>query len=212
MFIVQHSDPQSTTIGQIEDITTFLSLPFQSVPVWHRIKFRNEDLYGTKTLDVVAAHPHCYNSHGQITQIFQFDAALIRVQPKVDASNLDFLQGLQVGRIRVIFSIPSQHLARLILPKGIVLPTHLAYVEWFTKFSQKPEPHSGLYRVKPLFNRDGSRAASVISVEMIQQSVHLYPKWGGVVPSIWSYESVLDQSPSFLVSPFTDIHTYFNMS
>ncbi|KAJ4466076.1 hypothetical protein C8R41DRAFT_780792, partial [Lentinula lateritia] len=88
----------------------------------------------------------------------------------------------------------------------------LAYVEWFTKFSQKPEPHSHLYRVKPLFNRDGSRAASVISVEMIQQSVHLYPKWGGVVPSTWSYESVLDQSPSFLVSPFTDIHTYFNMS
>ncbi|KAJ3925403.1 MAG: hypothetical protein NXY57DRAFT_1051695 [Lentinula lateritia] len=212
MFIVQHSDPQSTNIGQIEDMTTFLSLPFQSVPVWHRIKFRNEDLYGTKTLDVVAAHPRRYNSHGQITQIFQFDAALIQVQPKVDASNLDFLQGLQVGRIRVIFSIPSQHLARLILPKGIVLPTHLAYVEWFTKFSQKPEPHSGLYRVKPLFNRDGSRAASVISVEMIQQSVHLYPKWDGVVPSIWSYESVLDQSPSFLISPFTDIHTYFNMS
>ncbi|KAJ3850587.1 hypothetical protein EV368DRAFT_75035 [Lentinula lateritia] len=200
MFIVQHSDPQSTTIGQIEDMTTFLSLLFQSVPVWHRIKFRNEDLYGTKTLDVVAAHPRRYNSHGQITQIFQFDAALIQVQPKVDASNLDFLQGLQVGRIRVIFSIPSQHLACLILPKDIVLPTHVAYVE------------CGLYRVKPLFNRDGSRAASVISVEMIQQSVHLYPKWGGVVPSIWSYESVLDQSPSFLVSPFTDIHTYFNMS
>ncbi|KAJ3811030.1 hypothetical protein F5876DRAFT_88572 [Lentinula aff. lateritia] len=204
MFIVQHSDPQSTTIGQIEDMTTFLSLPFQSVPVWHRIKFRNEDLYGTKTLDVVAAHPCRYNSHGQITQIFQFDAALIQVQPKVDTGDLDFFQ--------VIFSIPSQHLARLILPKGIVLPTHLAYVEWFTKFSHKPEPHSHLYRVKPLFNRDGSRAASVISVEMIQQSVHLYPKWGGVVPSTWSYESVLDQSPSFLVSPFTDIHTYFNMT
>ncbi|KAJ3915181.1 hypothetical protein F5877DRAFT_92392 [Lentinula edodes] len=212
IFIVQHSDPQSTTIGQIEDMTTFLLLPFQSVPVWHRIKFRNEDLYGTKTLDVVAAHPRRYNSHGQITQIFQFDAALIQVQPKVDTGDLDFFQGLQVGHIRVIFSIPSQHLACLILPKGIMLPTHLAYVEWFTKFSHKPEPYSHLYRVKPLFNRDGSRAASVISVEMIQQSVHLYPKWGGVVPSTWSYESVLDQSPSFLVSPFTDIHTYFNMT
>ncbi|KAJ3931283.1 MAG: hypothetical protein NXY57DRAFT_896397, partial [Lentinula lateritia] len=52
----------------------------------------------------------------------------------------------------------------------------LAYVEWFTKFSQKPEPHTGLYRANPQLCKDESRATSVIPLEAIQRSAHLYPK------------------------------------
>ncbi|KAJ3888376.1 hypothetical protein GG344DRAFT_53755 [Lentinula edodes] len=207
-FISRLCYPQFTA-GQLEDMTAFLSLPFQSVPVWHRVKFRNEELYGNKTLDVVTAHPRYYNSEGKVTQIARFDAALIRVQNE-DGSG-EFLQGMQIGRVRVIFSLPTRNLGTL-FPKSIAPPSHLAYVEWFTKFSQKPEPHTGLYRVKPQLCKDGSRATSVIPLEAIQRSVHLYPKWGGSVPSSWTHESVLDESPSFLLSSFKDTHMYFNMS
>ncbi|THU75777.1 hypothetical protein K435DRAFT_613706, partial [Dendrothele bispora CBS 962.96] len=66
----------------------------------------------------------------------------------------------------------------------------LAYVEWFTKFARKPEPYTGLYRVKRQILRDGSPSASVVPVEMIKHSVHLYPKWAGTVPSDWTCETV----------------------
>ncbi|KAH7868444.1 uncharacterized protein C8R40DRAFT_1134773 [Lentinula edodes] len=55
----------------------------------------------------------------------------------------------------------------------------------------KPEPHTGLYRANPQLCKDGSRATS-----------------GGSVPSSWTHESVLDESPSFLLSSFKDIHKY----
>ncbi|KAJ4465580.1 hypothetical protein C8R41DRAFT_858310 [Lentinula lateritia] len=64
---------------------------------------------------------------------------------------------LQIGWVRVIFSLPTRNLGTL-FPKSITPPSHLAHVEWFTKFSQKPEPHTGLYRANPQLCKDGSRA------------------------------------------------------
>ncbi|KAH7876542.1 uncharacterized protein C8R40DRAFT_1015680, partial [Lentinula edodes] len=66
----------------------------------------------------------------------------------------------------------------------------LAYVEWFTKFQTNPEPSSGLYRIKRDVGGDGLCAASIISLDSIVRSVHLFPQWGGSVPSEWSSETV----------------------
>ncbi|KAJ8092679.1 hypothetical protein PM082_007008 [Marasmius tenuissimus] len=206
-----------TNEGQIEDMAIFLSFSFRSVPVWHRIKFRNEELFGSETLDVVAAHPRRINPRGEVTQVSHFDAALIRTDWQnntgiVSASERDFLQGLQIGRVRVIFSFPTseKHQSRLFTP-GTKPPSHLAYVEWFTKLSPRPDPATGLFRIKPLMRRDGSRAISVVPVEAIQQSVNLYPKWGGTVPPGWSRESILDTCPIFYLNPFKNTRMHFNM-
>ncbi|KAJ3830967.1 hypothetical protein F5878DRAFT_550017, partial [Lentinula raphanica] len=210
-FIAQFRNPEFTP-GEVDDMTAFLSLPFRSVPVWHRMKFRNEDLYGKTTLDVVSAYPRRLNAQShRVVQTSHFDAVLVRVRK--DENDGNFFQGkycLQVGRVRAIFSLPARSLNRLFAP-GITPPAHLAFVEWFTKFT-RPEPISGLYCVKPQYNRDRTRAVSVVPTEAIQQSVYLFPKWGGSVSSEWTHESILDQCPSFLLSPFTDTHTYFNMS
>ncbi|THU80471.1 hypothetical protein K435DRAFT_695642, partial [Dendrothele bispora CBS 962.96] len=87
----------------------------------------------------------------------------------------------------------------------------LAYVEWFTKFV-RPEPHSGLFRVKPQTRSDETPVVAVIPVDMIQHSVHLFPKWGGTVLSEWSLETVLSECTSFLVNVFKNNHTYFNLA
>ncbi|KAJ8090877.1 hypothetical protein PM082_024799 [Marasmius tenuissimus] len=165
-----------TNEGQVQDMAHFLSLPFRSVQVWHKIKFRNEELYGLETLDVVAAQPRRFGSTGQVTQVSHFDAALIRSQSAGTTSlSAEFLRGLQIGRVRVIFALPGKRFSRLFAP-GTKPTGHLAYVEWFTKFSVHPEPNLGLNRVKPLLRRDGSQAFSVLPVETIQQSANLYPK------------------------------------
>ncbi|KAL0568561.1 hypothetical protein V5O48_013420, partial [Marasmius crinis-equi] len=119
---------------EIEEMTAFLSLPFRSVPVWHRVKFRNEELFGKETLDVVSAHPRRFNSRGQVTQISHFDAALIQPDHAgsgaFTSSSSSFLEGLQIGRVRVIFSFPDsksaqRHISSIFAP-GTILPSQLA--------------------------------------------------------------------------------------
>ncbi|KAJ8091461.1 hypothetical protein PM082_024379 [Marasmius tenuissimus] len=199
-----------TNEGQVQDMAHFLSLPFRSVQVWHKIKFRNEELYGPETLDVVAAQPRRFGYTGHVTQVSHFDAALIRFQNAgTTSSSAELLRGLQIGRVRIIFALPGKHFSRLFAP-GTKPTGHLAYVEWFNKFSVHPEPNLGLYRVKPLLRRDGSQAFSVLPVETIQQSANLYPKWGGAVPPNWSREFVLDTCTTFYLSPFKNTRMYFN--
>ncbi|KAJ4464806.1 hypothetical protein C8R41DRAFT_872014 [Lentinula lateritia] len=200
-FVVQFRDPSLLT-SVIDEYARFIVLPFQSLPVWHQIKFSNVGLFGKNTLDSVLARPRRYDSHGKVTRLARFDTALICVKP--DSEN-HTIKETRVGRVRAIFSLPEDKLDAMFPPK------HLAYVEWFTKFTRVPEPHSGLYRVKKQMDVDGTAAASVIPVEMILRSAHLLPKWGGAVPSGWTGENVLDLAPSFLLNIFKDNHSYFNL-
>ncbi|KAJ3963831.1 hypothetical protein EV361DRAFT_874515, partial [Lentinula raphanica] len=172
-FLVQYCDP-FVSLNQLDDYAHFVILPFSSLPVWHKVKFINMALYGSKPLDYVCAQPCRYNC-----------------------------DDTRIGWIRVVFSIPNNRLDTL-LPANVPLPTHLAYVEWFTKFARSPEAFSDLYRVKRNVLADGKIAASILPLEWIMRSVHLFPKWGGTVPPEWTSESVLDGAPSFTVNVFKD--------
>jgi len=57
-------------------------------------------------------------------------------------------------------------------------PAHLAYVEWLTPFSRL---HHRLYKISWHY-LDGVQQASIILVELIQQSVHLIPDFGAITP------------------------------
>lgn len=110
-----------------------------------------------------------------------------------------------------MFSLPSDKLDTL-FPPNVPPPKHLAYVEWFTKFSRVPEISSGLYRVKKEIIADGMSATSIVSLDAITRSVHLYPKWGGTVPQAWTSETILDLAPSFLCNTLKDNHSYINLT
>lgn len=109
-----------------------------------------------------------------------------------------------------MFSLPSDKIDTL-FPPNVPPPKHLAYVEWFTKFSQLPEASSGLYRVKKDMV-DGTSVASIVSLDAIKHSIHLYPKWGGAVPQAWTSETVLDLALSFLCNTLKDNHSYINLT
>ncbi|THU87442.1 hypothetical protein K435DRAFT_681657 [Dendrothele bispora CBS 962.96] len=193
---------------EVDEMSQFISLPFMAVPVWHQVKFVNLELHGDTTLDVLKAHPRKMNSHNQITQSSQFDAALI--QTRLNNPENGYLDGLRVGRVRVIFSLPSKSLDRL-FPSNISPPSHLAYIEWFTPFTCYPDSSSGLHHIKRHTMSDGTPSVSVVPVDMIKQSVHLYPKWGGAVPSERTCENILDSCSDFYLNPFRDIRTYCNL-
>ncbi|KAH7877289.1 uncharacterized protein C8R40DRAFT_1040909 [Lentinula edodes] len=216
-FIAQHRHPDFVP-WQVSEMAEFITLLFAALPVWHHLKFNNQDLYDQKTVDAVSACPCRYNSRNQKTRVSRFDTALVCVRRTTSEQGDDFIKGTtpitvshtQVGHVRVIFALPQKTLYKL-FPPNITPPTHLAYVEWFSKFPRHTDSRMGMYRLKKQMGRDGVISASVVPVKMIQSSIHLYPKWGGSVLPEWTSKNILDRCEHFFVNPFRDTHTYFNL-
>lgn len=117
------------------------------------------------------------------------------------------IPGRRIAQIRVIFSIPEKVRQQLFHP-GVMVPRHLAYVEWFTGFPATPDPNHLMYKVSRCILDDGSYLASIIPVANIFQSVHLLPKFGRAAPRDWSSSNVLEQCKTFFANSFTDKHMY----
>ncbi|KIK00483.1 hypothetical protein K443DRAFT_7613 [Laccaria amethystina LaAM-08-1] len=54
----------------------------------------------------------------------------------------------------------------------------------------------------------GTFMASIIPVELIQQSVHLIPDFGAIAPAHWKSSNVLEEVSHFYVSSFSDHFQY----
>jgi hypothetical protein len=90
-------------------------------------------------------------------------------------------------------------------------PEHLAYVEWYTKFSNYPNANHGMYKVSLQCNRNSSLKhgiGSIIPVSDIVQSVHLFPFFGPYADAEWTSKNVLDLCKNFFVNLFTDKSLY----
>lgn len=85
-------------------------------------------------------------------------------------------------------------------------PQHLAYVEWFTPFTNA-HPDHGLYKVSREL-RGHDRLASVIPVSSLERSCHLLPDFGPVASREWTSSTVLDECPAFFVNSFADRNMY----
>ncbi|KAG1907987.1 uncharacterized protein F5891DRAFT_1220716, partial [Suillus fuscotomentosus] len=116
------------------------------------------------------------------------------------------IQGYRVAQVRVIFSIPEKHHTSL-FPSHILIPKHLAYVEWFSPFTGTSERNHGMHKVSRSYE-NGEQLVSIISVKDIRRSVHLIPKFGRSAPRDWTSSNVLELCRDFFVSPFTDRHAY----
>ncbi|KAJ3911962.1 hypothetical protein F5877DRAFT_54695 [Lentinula edodes] len=204
-FLVQYRYP-NIPFNQIDEWARFVVLPFSSLPVWHKLKFVNTELFSKKTLDSFSAHPSSSKRSNKLIKPSRFDTVLVRLK-----QGNNWTKDMRVGRVRVIFSLPSDKLDTLV-PSDIPPPQHLAYIEWFTKFVAHPEPYSGLYRVRRDVGADGLCTASIIALDSIVCSAHLFPQWGGSVPPEWTSETILDHASSFLLNIFKDEHAYFNLS
>ena len=238
-FVVQHNNP-GLSPRQIEHHAQYFRILFSTLPIYHCIKFWNEDIFGSETLDSIHVHPRQSSDSEDIVIPARFDTALIDVRshgentcrPELEAHLqrglegifLSFLLpctmsislttslGMRITQVHAVFTIPERFLDRLFpgMAPADRPPRHLAYVEWFTKFNVAPEPESRLHKVS-WAKQNGTRIASVIPVSALQRSVHLIPKWGGPVPSHWTSENVLSECKTFYVNLFKDSHTYFNL-
>ncbi|PPR01107.1 hypothetical protein CVT24_000403 [Panaeolus cyanescens] len=181
-------------------------IPFQKLPVFHRIKFVSNDVYSLTPLkdivvDSIHIDPPVETNDGRVIP-GRFDTALIKLINNTDITT----DNLRVAQVRCVFTFPKRALA-VWFPSGFP-HTHMAYVEWFSAMSPgSMDTNTGLFKVTRLQD-NGVRRAAIIPISMIIGSVHLYPKFGPQAPTAWTSSNVLDAATYFYVSEFSDRFTY----
>ncbi|KAF8872990.1 hypothetical protein BD779DRAFT_1613730 [Infundibulicybe gibba] len=208
-FTAHYLSPHLTTMRQIQEAASKIRLPFNHVRVYHVMKFiarypAQVDDENT-TLDSIHVKPARKNPRRRKEIIpGRFDTALITDGTKTHANLKDY----RVGRIRVIFSLQQRHAKKLFHDKPA--PGHFAYVEWFTPF-HSPGHNHGMYLLKPAYNRQEEHLASVVPVNNIRQSVHLFPQFPAEVPEQWTTSNVLDTCDKFFLNPRTDRYSFIHL-
>ncbi|CDO77773.1 hypothetical protein BN946_scf185041.g5 [Trametes cinnabarina] len=229
-FVTQWCNP-GYSARQVEYYAEDFITPFDRLPVFHCIKLWNEAVYGKETVNSVHVHPHSSDLSGDVIVPTRSDTALIRVQTEAPPQpeplssgsaapawsgghrNLTVtLSDMRVAQVRVVFTLPDKALGQLFpgLPVSQRPPHHLAYVEWFSRFTTAPDRNSRLYKVFRIV-QDEQHIASILPVSLIERSVHLIPKWPSTVPRHWTCENILEECSSFYINPFKDVHTFFNL-
>ena len=115
-----------------------------------------------------------------------------------------------VGRVRCVFMLPPDALTHWFSCLGCVPPKYLAYVEWFMPFPASPDHNHLLYKISKL-QVHSEQQVSIVPVQLIRQSVHLFPKFGPVAKDEWKSSNVLDLCQTFFTNPFSDHFSYSNL-
>ncbi|KAH9835183.1 uncharacterized protein C8Q71DRAFT_797434 [Rhodofomes roseus] len=181
-FLIEHNNPLLSR-NEVEARAEYIRFPFTALPVFHKIKFRNIEHHGKETLDSIHARP--------------------RQQGR---------NNMRVGRVRVVFTLPQNVLPQLfsvVTTQGTRCPQHLAYIEWFSRFTRNPDTHTQMYRITALTGPD--KIGSVVPLALLERSVHLFPKWGGPAPVHWTKENVLDQCKAYYLNQYKNPHDYYNL-
>ena len=114
--------------------------------------------------------------------------------------------GWRVGQVRIVFSISDGYSTNLFY-NGAKPPKHLTYIEWFTPFPHSVQPDTMLYKLSRA-KRGDEEVVSIVPVNSIRQSVHLFPHFGRTVPHNWTTNTVLDNCDTFYLNPFADRFSY----
>ncbi|KAH9003605.1 hypothetical protein EDB83DRAFT_2509552 [Lactarius deliciosus] len=132
------------------------------------IKFTSNST--STVINAVHVRPEQRDTHGRSVPS-RFNTVIVhhRHRPGGRAQGNKF-NGQQIAQVRVVFQLPERSICHLFPSLTTVLPTHLAYVEWFSPIPATSDANSLLYRVSRL-TRNGRREASIIPVESIFSSL-----------------------------------------
>ncbi|KAK7025520.1 hypothetical protein VNI00_015954 [Paramarasmius palmivorus] len=156
-YVIKTRHPQLSH-RRLENEARKLHILFTHVPVWHRIKWTTPDIYcsndsGTIIVDSARVNLAQKNKHGHSIP-GRFDTILVNVN---NGQALG-VAGYRVAQIRVVFSLTDKMKDHLFSADELDdIPSHLAYVEWFTPFQSSPDGVHGLYKVSHSVEQDGFR-------------------------------------------------------
>ncbi|KAF8989290.1 hypothetical protein BDQ17DRAFT_1393312 [Cyathus striatus] len=193
--VFQYQHPEISDPRQIRQGSRSLAMLCQSVSVYHRIKFVSRDPF--------SANPAVEN----VVDSIHVQPSRIALVDFDDGGALG-VEGMchTVAQIRCVFSLPTRVCDEWF--KGPTPSKHFAYVEWFTPFSAAElNPASHMYKISRL-RIAGELMSSVIAIDLIKASIHLFPHFGPKAPESWMSSNVLEECDKFYVNPFNDRFQY----
>ncbi|KAI0026936.1 hypothetical protein K488DRAFT_63772 [Vararia minispora EC-137] len=207
-YIVRTNHPTFTPAEVATHLRAWI-LPFRTVAVYYRLKFWHPDALGhdhsPDALDSIHARPMYFDTQGRRVN-GRFDTALINEDGEGGSSGV---AGYRIGQIRMIFSL-SKAAVRASFLHGEAPSSHFAYVEWFSRFPSGPDPNSRMYRIRRTIVQ-GERVASIVPIQDIHRSIHLFPRFGRAKDPSWTSNNVLELCREFFVNCFSDRHCYITV-
>ncbi|KAL1941438.1 hypothetical protein VTO73DRAFT_7255 [Trametes versicolor] len=157
-FVIRYRDPRASS-AEVEEASLGVHIRTSwTLPVFHKIRFFLEDAQQLgimeETQDVAHARPERRDKQGRRIP-GRFDTVLVR-EP---GDHFIGPKRYRVGRVRIVFKL-RKSIADELFP-ALLPPGHLAYVEWFTAFTEPGAAH-GLYKVSRCQGPAGERLADVI--------------------------------------------------
>ena len=107
----------------------------------------------------------------------------------------------------MVFEIPSKKINKVFPLLNTKPPTTLAYIKWFSPILATPEPKHLMYKVSRSM-QGGQQSPSVIPVDSIVSSVHLFPQFGPTLLHDWNSFTVLEKCTTFYINPLTNANSY----
>ncbi|KAI9432280.1 hypothetical protein H4582DRAFT_2113196 [Lactarius indigo] len=203
-FIAQMNHPNASA-ANLRALAADTLIPFRSVPTYHKIKFQSDG--HPEVVDAIHVRPEQEDSRGRHIPS-RFDTALVRSSSQNSTGGNS---GYRIAQVRVVFQLPYRAIPEVFpsLDTAVAaLPTHLAYVEWFSTIPTMPDANHLMYRVSRSMH-NGHRHASIIPVSSIVSSIHLFPCFSHrTIPQDWNTYSVLELCHTFYINPFSDRDTY----
>ena len=113
-------------------------------------------------------------------------------------STLEGMRGLEIARVRLLFSFAHD---------GVEYPC--ALIRWFSRVSDSPDDHTGMWVVEPDTLDDGEPFMSVIHLDAIVRASHLLPVFGRErVSRTLQFTDTLDTFTRFYVNKYIDHHAF----
>ncbi|KAF7355843.1 hypothetical protein MVEN_00912600 [Mycena venus] len=169
-FIVRFNNP-TLSPAQVEAQSAGISLPFNAVPIFHKIKYTTEDPYTAggptdSVIDAIHVQPGKKLKNGKELPA-RFDTALVND----GTGKMTGIDGYRVAQIRVVFSFKPKHIQGL-FSSGLSPPRYLAYVEWFSAFSPQPEANRLMYKINRSL-KDGDRIDDRVTIKLTDNLIRL---------------------------------------
>ncbi|KAH7904947.1 hypothetical protein BJ138DRAFT_1234046 [Hygrophoropsis aurantiaca] len=123
----------------------------------------------------------------------RYDCVFVNVDPELDG-----MRGLDVARVLCFFSFTFE---------DKTYPA--AVVHSFSRIGDEPDENTGMWKVEPLFNENGSRRISIIHVDTIFRAAHLIPVYGSKpLPKAIKHYHSYDLFNAYYVNKYADHHAF----
>lgn len=123
----------------------------------------------------------------------RYDCVLVENNP-----DLKGFRGLLAARARLFFSFIHENVTY-----------QCALVDWYETIGDEPDQDTGLWRVKPETNNDGTQVASIIHLDTVLRGVQLLPTFDTrFIPIDLEFWETLDVFSEYYVNKYTDHHCF----